>query len=441
MDHPTQAKKVGDYVLGKTLGKGTFGKVKIGTHEPTDEKVAIKILEKAKIKDTADIERVTREIHILKLIRHPNIIQLYEIIETSRKLYLIMEYASGGELFDYIVKKSRLDENETCRFFHQIISGVEYIHQLGIVHRDLKPENLLLDDGKNIKIVDFGLSNTYNLNEMLQTACGSPCYAAPEMIAGKKYNALRVDIWSCGVILFAMISGYLPFEDPVTSSLYKKILSCEYELPGWVSDQLKDLLRLILNVAPEERAEIQQIRAHKWFRKVKSEFIQGIQVGIHQMPVNREVLDKLEEFGFDSAHTQKCIEANTHDRVTTTYYLLMKKLKAPLGVPQKPKDKTWSLLSSKFNKVPLLDISGKLIKEPVLKHPATGRSLNTSHIRPHKKQSNHTFRSSLKNRGHSFERTRIIFQSNPRQKLAPVKRLLSKKPIKRNFNFKALQPE
>ena len=159
------------------------------------------------------------------------------------------------------------------------------------------------------------------------------------------------------------------------------------------------------------------------------------------MPVNKEVLTRLEEFGFNSAHTQKCIEANTHDRVTTSYYLLMKKLKAPLGVPEKPKDRTWSLLSTKFNKVPLLDISGKLFKEPLLRHPATGRSLNTSQVRPHQKQSNHSFRPSLKNRGHSFERTRIIFQSNPRQKFVPVKRLLPKKPLKKIFNSKALQPE
>lgn len=439
MEQATQVKKIGDYILGKSLGKGTFGKVKMGIHEPTNEKVAIKILEKAKIKDAADIERVTREIHILKLIRHPNIIQLYEIIETSHKLFLIMEFASGGELFDYIVKKSRLDEKESCRFFHQIISGVEYIHKLGIVHRDLKPENLLLDEEKNIKIVDFGLSNTYNCDEMLQTACGSPCYAAPEMIAGKKYNALRVDLWSCGVILFAMVSGFLPFEDPVTSNLYKKILSCDYEVPNWVSDQVKDLIGIILNIDPEERAGILQIRSHKWFRKVKSEYIQGIQVGIHQMPVNKDVLAKLEEFGFDPQHSQKCIEANTHDKVTTTYYLLMKRLKAPLGVPQRPKDRTWSLLSNKFNKIPLLDLSKRVPKKLSQILPATGRSLNNSNYKPQGKL-NHTFRINLRNRGNSSDRTRVVLKSSPRHKLAPTLRLLSKKPFKRSLNPHKLMP-
>ncbi len=139
-----------------------------------------------------------------------------------------MEFASGGELFDYIVQHQRIKEPEACVFFQQLISGVEYIGKLNIVHRDLKPENLLLDHNKQIKVVDFGLSNTYRNGELLKTACGSPCYAAPEMIAGKKYHGTIVDVWSCGVILFAMICGYLPFEDPNTSSLYKKILSADY---------------------------------------------------------------------------------------------------------------------------------------------------------------------------------------------------------------------
>ena len=197
------------------MGKGTFGKVKLAHEISTGEKVAIKILEKDRIIDVADVERVSREIHILKLIRHPNIIQLYEIIETPKQLFLIMEYMQNGELFDYIVEKKRLDEREACQIFQQIISGIEYIHKLNIVHRDLKPENLLLDYDKTIRLVDFGLSNTYKKEERLKTACGSPCYAAPEMIeAKKKYEPLLVDIWSCGVILYAMLCGSLPFEDP-----------------------------------------------------------------------------------------------------------------------------------------------------------------------------------------------------------------------------------
>ena len=181
-------------MISKTIGEGTFGKVKLATHILTGEKVAVKILEKAKIIDVNDVERVAREIHILKMIRHPNIIQLYEIIETPKQLYLIMEYASGGELFEYIVSHTRIKELEACVLFQQIIAGVEYITKLNIVHRDLKPENLLLDHKKQIKIVDFGLSNTYKPGTTLKTACGSPCYAAPEMIAGKRYQGSQVDI-------------------------------------------------------------------------------------------------------------------------------------------------------------------------------------------------------------------------------------------------------
>jgi 5'-AMP-activated protein kinase, catalytic alpha subunit len=169
----------------KTLGKGTFGKVKLATHMPTGEKVAIKILEKDKIVDVADVERVSREIHILKLIRHPNIIQLYEIIETPKHLFLVMEFMERGELFDHIVSKKRMGEEEACKVFEQIISGIEYIHRLRIVHRDLKLENCLIDYDRTIRIVDFGLSNTYKTEERLRTACGSPCYAAPEMIESK----------------------------------------------------------------------------------------------------------------------------------------------------------------------------------------------------------------------------------------------------------------
>jgi len=256
---------IGNYLIEKSIGEGTFGKVKLGSHTLTGEKVAIKILEKERITDVSDVERVAREIHILKLIRHPNIIQLYEIIETPKQLYLIMEYCSGGELFDHIVKNVKLKEKEACRFYQQIISGVEYMHQLNIVHRDLKPENLLLDHELNIKIVDFGLSNTFTENETLKTACGSPCYAAPEMIAGKKYVGTQVDSWSCGIILFALICGFLPFEDPDTTELYKKILKGQYSIPSFVSDDARNLLRKILVHDPEKRLTPAQIRNHQWF--------------------------------------------------------------------------------------------------------------------------------------------------------------------------------
>lgn len=169
-----------------------------------------------------------------------------------------------GELFDYIVEHKRINEAEAARMFHQLIAGIEYIHKIGVVHRDLKPENILLDQGLGIKIVDFGLSNTYKKGEFLKTPCGSPCYAAPEMIKGEKYDGLRVDIWSCGVILFAMLCGYLPFEDPDTPALYKKILSGSYTFHKSLSEDARDLVSRILNGNQYDRLTIGQIRSHPW---------------------------------------------------------------------------------------------------------------------------------------------------------------------------------
>jgi 5'-AMP-activated protein kinase catalytic alpha subunit len=183
-----------------------------------------------------------------------------------------MEYAPGGELFDYIVKKKRLDEIEAIAFMQQILSGVEYIHKNGIVHRDLKPENLLFDENRNIKIVDFGLSNQYKPGEKLKTACGSPCYAAPEMIAGKRYECLNVDVWSCGIILYAMLCGYLPFEDANTNKLYKKIMSGDYEQPKVLTGESKDILRHLLDVNPETRYKINQVRESRWYGLTKKRY-------------------------------------------------------------------------------------------------------------------------------------------------------------------------
>lgn len=220
-------------------------------------------------------------------------VQLYEIIETSKQLFLIMEYANGGELFDYIVKRKRLQEQEACKFFQQLISGVEYIHKVRVCHRDLKPENLLLDDKNNVKIVDFGLSNTYREGETLKTACGSPCYAAPEMIAGKRYQGLISDIWSCGIILYAMSCGYLPFEDPNTNKLYKKILNCDYLIPGFISSSCKDLIKRILNTDPVTRFTIKDIRYHDWFNQVKSSDFDGIVVGKDPVPVIEDAVQRM----------------------------------------------------------------------------------------------------------------------------------------------------
>ncbi|CAE8718843.1 unnamed protein product [Polarella glacialis] len=319
----SRAKSIGHYILMKTIGEGTFGKVKLGTHILTGERVAVKVLEKERIVDIADVERVAREIHILKLIRQcRHIIQLYEIIETPRQLYLIMEYACGGELFDYIVEKGRAEERDACRFLHQILAGVERVHTMNVVHRDLKPENLLLTDRQDIKIVDFGLSNTYQDGQLLQTACGSPCYAAPEMIAGLQYVPSMVDVWSCGVILFALVCGYLPFEDQNHAELYKKILNAEYEMPDFVSREVADLISGMLTTDPAQRITLEDIRKHAWYQQIpEASLIDREDIGC----LDEDILDQLDNYGFPRDYAVKCLMSNKHNHVTTTYYLIKEK--------------------------------------------------------------------------------------------------------------------
>jgi len=315
------------YTIIKDLGEGTFGKVKLASHNHTKEKVAIKILEKNKILDESDRERVSREIQILKILRHPNITQLYEILEDESNLFLITEYAPNGELFDYIVANQRIRDVEASKFFQQIIDGIEYIHKLNVVHRDLKPENLLLDENYNIKIVDFGLSNLYRENELLKTACGSPCYAAPEMIAGRKYSGLQVDIWSSGVILYALLCGYLPFDDNDTQILYRKIMRGEYHIPSFVSPDASDLIKKILNIHPGRRYTIEQIKAHPWFSVYKGyvDIPKGLIIGYNDIPVDEIIIDNVESFGYDRDVIVQSIKNNRHNKLTTTYYLLLQK--------------------------------------------------------------------------------------------------------------------
>ncbi|EAR87771.2 Serine/Threonine kinase domain protein (macronuclear) [Tetrahymena thermophila SB210] len=315
---------VGNFEIGQTIGRGTFGKVKLGIHKITNEKVAVKVLDKDKLIDSADKKRLQREISILRKIRHPNIIQLYEIIETPRQLYLFMEYAPNGELFDYIVKRTRLSERQASKFLQQIINGIEYMSKIGVVHRDLKPENLLLDHNYNIKIVDFGLSNTYKDNEKLKTACGSPCYAAPEMVAGKPYNGLQTDIWSSGVILYAMLCGYLPFEDQNTSVLYKKIMNQDPVLPSFLSSNSKGILSGILTKDPEKRYNIQDIRLHP-FCKEREPILQGIIVGVHEIPVDQNILKQLEKYQINVEQAEDMVKRNKHNNITSVYNLLLLK--------------------------------------------------------------------------------------------------------------------
>jgi 5'-AMP-activated protein kinase catalytic alpha subunit len=238
----------------------------VAHHVTTNQKVAVKILNKGKIKQQEMAEKVRREINILKMCTHPHIIRLYEVIDTPTDIFVVMEYVSGGELFDYIVSRGRLPPDEARHFFHQIISGIEYCHYHKIVHRDLKPENLLLDTDNNIKLADFGLSNVSHDGDFLRTSCGSPNYAAPEVISGNLYAGAEVDVWSCGVILYALLCGTLPFDDESIPNLFKKIKSGMYSLPTHLSQSSRDLILRMLVVDPMKRITIQDVRKHHWFQ-------------------------------------------------------------------------------------------------------------------------------------------------------------------------------
>lgn len=233
----------------------------------TKHKVAIKILNRQKIKSLDVVGKIRREIQNLKLFRHPHIIKLYQVISTPTDIFMIMEFVSGGELFDYIVKQGKLHESEARKFFQQIISGVDYCHRHMIVHRDLKPENLLLDHNMHVKIADFGLSNMMMDGEFLRTSCGSPNYAAPEVISGKLYAGPEVDIWSCGVILYALLCGTLPFDDEHVPTLFRKIKSGIFPIPEYLNKQVVSLLCQMLQVDPLKRATVEEIKKHEWFQK------------------------------------------------------------------------------------------------------------------------------------------------------------------------------
>jgi serine/threonine protein kinase len=262
---------IGDYQIKKTIGEGAFSKVKLAIHKQTKQYVAIKVLDKQKVPKN-DLERFTREMQILISLNHPNVIQVNEILENKSNYYIVMEYCAEGDLFNYIVHKKRLSEEETSFIFYQIINGLNYIHSQNISHRDLKPENILMLSNRIVKIIDFGLSNYYNIYDNLTTPCGSPCYAAPEMIQGKGYNGCCVDIWSTGIIVYAMICGYLPFEDKSNQKLFKKILKVKQKYPSYVSANAKDILNKMLCKEPSNRITMTEIKRHPFYLEGKNIF-------------------------------------------------------------------------------------------------------------------------------------------------------------------------
>ena len=269
----TMKRRLGQYEIVKTLGEGSFGKVKLATHKVSGQKVALKIISRGKLVTRDMAGRIEREIQYLQLLRHPHIIKLYTVITTPKEIVMVLEFA-GGELFDYIVNHGKLHEDKARKFFQQIVCAIEYCHRHKIVHRDLKPENLLLDDAFNVKIADFGLSNIMTDGNFLKTSCGSPNYAAPEVISGKLYAGPEVDVWSCGVILYVLLTGRLPFDDEYIPALFKKIQQGNYNVPSYISPGAARLIRRMLQVNPVSRITIQEIRQDPWFTKDLAEYLQ-----------------------------------------------------------------------------------------------------------------------------------------------------------------------
>ncbi|KAI4901949.1 hypothetical protein NFI96_022519, partial [Prochilodus magdalenae] len=255
------AQYVGPYQLEKTLGKGQTGLVKLGVHCITGQKVAIKIVNREKLSESV-LMKVEREIAILKLIEHPHVLKLHDVYENNKYLYLVLEHVSGGELFDYLVKKGRLTPKEARKFFRQIISALDFCHNHSICHRDLKPENLLLDEKNNIRIADFGMASLQVGDSLLETSCGSPHYACPEVIRGEKYDGRRADVWSCGVILFALLVGALPFDHDNLRQLLEKVKSGVFHMPHFIPPDCQALLRGMIEVDPEKRLTVRTQADH-----------------------------------------------------------------------------------------------------------------------------------------------------------------------------------
>ena len=280
-----------DYTLIKDIGEGNFGKVKLAKLKSTKEKFAIKILDKEKLK-TQTKSTLFNEIEIISRLDHKNIIHVEKILEDSKNHYIVMEYCEKGELFDYIVNKERLNPAEASLLFYQLINGVEYIHKQGFAHRDLKPENLLLTKEKILKIIDFGLCHDFDGENFLHTKCGSPSYAAPEILKGFPYDGFKTDIWCCGIILYAMLCGYLPFDGDNNQEIFQSIVECKPEFPDFLEDDSVNLLIWILNSDPKERISIEEIKYHPFYLKGKNYYtIQYEESEISDTEKNNEIND------------------------------------------------------------------------------------------------------------------------------------------------------
>ncbi|XP_065822090.1 MAP/microtubule affinity-regulating kinase 3a isoform X5 [Labrus bergylta] len=319
-----QQPHVGNYRLLKTIGKGNFAKVKLARHILTGREVAIKIIDKTQLNPNS-LQKLFREVRIMKILNHPNIVKLFEVIETERTLYLVMEYASGGEVFDYLVAHGRMKEKEARAKFRQIVSAVQYCHQKHIVHRDLKAENLLLDADMNIKIADFGFSNEFTMGNKLDTFCGSPPYAAPELFQGKKYDGPEVDVWSLGVILYTLVSGSLPFDGQNLKELRERVLRGKYRIPFYMSTDCENLLKRFLVLNPSKRGTLEQIMKDRWINAGFEEDELKPYTEPELDITDQKRIDVMVGMGYNLEEIQESLAKMKYDEITATYLLLGRK--------------------------------------------------------------------------------------------------------------------
>ncbi|XP_062873175.1 serine/threonine-protein kinase SIK2 isoform X2 [Trichomycterus rosablanca] len=326
--------RVGFYDIERTLGKGNFAVVKLAKHRITKTEVAIKIIDKTQL-DSVNLEKIYREVKIMKLLDHPHIIKLYQVMETKNMLYLVTEYAINGEIFDYLAKHGRLSEPEARRKFWQILSAVEYCHNRNVVHRDLKAENLLLDGHMNIKIADFGFANFFQPGEPLATWCGSPPYAAPEVFEGQEYEGPLLDIWSLGVVLYVLVCGALPFDGPSLPVLRQRVLEGRFRIPYFMTEDCEHLIRRMLVLDPSKRLSVAQIKEHKWMvldvpvqRPMLYQQSSKAEGDVSLAEYSEQVLRLMHSLGIDQHKTIESLQNKSYNHFAAIYYLLVERLKA-----------------------------------------------------------------------------------------------------------------
>ncbi|KAI6228944.1 Non-specific serine/threonine protein kinase [Aphelenchoides fujianensis] len=312
---------IGRYRLLKTIGKGNFAKVKLARHMPTGIDVAIKIIDKTALNQSS-LQKLFREVRIMKQLDHPNIVKLYQVMETDQTLYLVMEYASGGEVFDYLVAHGRMKEKEARAKFRQIVSAVQYLHSKNIIHRDLKAENLLLDADMNIKIADFGFSNQFSAGNKLDTFCGSPPYAAPELFQGKKYDGPEVDVWSLGVILYTLVSGSLPFDGQNLKELRERVLRGKYRIPFYMSTDCENLLKKFLVLNPARRGTLEAIMKERWLNLGYEEDELKPYVEPPKDQKDERIIQLLRNLGYGSALINDALERERFEEIHATYLMI-----------------------------------------------------------------------------------------------------------------------